>query len=1195
MILRVLIQEAELTYSLSPSLQLEAVYGPIHELLGFSAEDFLSSHVSLFDRIHAHDSDIAKALLSCAGDVDSGASVLRVRHAGGRIRCLQVHFSKGHKEQGTTLHMKLQSAGSVWDDPINEDAAHFRTMVAHTDERIFFKDRNHVFIAAGANFQAPLERYLNGRDLVGLTDYDFLPEADADLFYATEKQVLADGIPRDVVMEVMRGEESLWVNSQYRAVRGKDGELLGLFATVRELATCNQGDEKIEGTHKQHRIGSYVLDLRRGVFSASTAIEAMFGIDKSYPHDVEGWRSLVYPADRERMSEYLQSVLEAPGRLFNMEYQIVRRNDGEVRWVQGLGRVDRGQDGIPLVMRGTIEDITERKESEAALRRTKERLQVLIEHAPVGLAMFDREMRYLAVSRRWQEITGCRGESILGRSHYEVFPDAPVRYREVHQRALAGERQKCDEDQLERPDGTVQWRRWEILPWREDDGEQGGIISFLEDISTAREAERRLQLAASVFEHATEAIMVFDLEMRIIEVNDSFSKITGYSREEALGKHPNILRSDIHDLAFYAEMWKAVREVGRWRGEMWNRSKNGDMTAVAATITTVVDSSGRAQHYVALFYDITPIKEQEKKLERIAHYDALTGLPNRSSLGDRLRSAMAAARDSNRMLAVIYLDLDNFKTVNDRYGREAADALLLSVAGRMKHILREGDMLGRLSGDEFVAILPDLATADSATAVLDRLLLAAGEPYLMGEHELRVSATAGASFYPQSQDVDADQLLRQADQAMYEAKLAGKSRYHIFDPVRDHTVRGRHEELARIRQALRANEFVLHYQPKVNMATGELVGAEALIRWQHPERGLLAPAAFLPVIEDDPLAIDVGDWVIDTALAQVDRWLQLGHRIRASVNVSAKQLEQPNFIERLNVLLARHPGVSPSLLELEVLESSALRDVAMVSDVIQACGRMGMEVAIDDFGTGYSSLTYLKRLPAPILKIDQTFVRDMLDDAEDFAILQGILGLATAFRRLPVAEGVESVGHGAVLLKLGCVVGQGYGIARPMPADNLFSWYESWQPDPSWSNVVPLSPLDWPVLTAEVEQGAWVRALARFIKGESASSPELDETRSRFGVWLENEKRNPHVTKAAIAVMDLLHRRSHRLARRGVQLKRRGRQSDAEALLGEVLKLRQEMQIHFDSTLRHGRRGVERVDEHPVPPAQLSVAVAKLQ
>ncbi len=1152
-------QEAEIRYSLTPVAALESIRGPVDELLGFAAEEFLSGSVSLLERIHLHDADIAKEIYSPVGQLHSGSGVLRIRHGGGRIRCLQFNFKKFEEDSRTVLSLRLRSAGGTRDDLFQNDPDHLSTMVEHSNEQMFFKNSNHVFMAASKSFRKPIDFYLNGRELVGLTDYDFLPEADADKFYAAEKHVLAGRTSHEVLHEVARAGETVWVNAQYRPVTDKSGTVLGLFATTSDMTTHVRSEEKVEESDNAQRTGTYIFDMRRDVISTSATLDEVFGIDKSYPRDLEGWKSLIHPGDRDRITAYLNSILEVPGRLFNMEYRIARRKDGAVRWVHGLGRIDRGNDGTPLFMRGSVEDITQRKEMEATLRKTKERLQMLIEHAPVGLAMFDREMRYLAVSRRWLEIRGIPGEEVLGKCHYDLFPNAPERYKEIHRRGFAGEVQKCDEDRFEGRDGSAEWKRWEVLPWRGDDGEVGGIISFLEDITAVKEAEQRLQLAASVFDHATEAIVVTDLNGSILEINDAFTRMTGYGRDESVGKHVELLKSEHHDESFYGEMSRSVLQAGRWHGELWNRAKDGRTFPASVTITTVRSPAGEPQYYVSLFFDMTPIKEQQQKLELIAHYDALTGLPNRSLVGDRLRYAMTAARESNRTLAVIHLDLDNFKTVNDLEGKETADALLLSVAGRMKHVLRDGDTLGRLGGDEFVAILPDLANTASATAVLDRLLQAAGEAHSVMGHELHISATAGATFYPQNQDVDGDQLLRQADQAMYEAKLAGKGCYHVFDPVRDHTVRGRHEELARIRQALNAGEFELYYQPKVNMATGELVGAEALIRWRHPQRGVLSPAAFLPVIEDDPLAIDVGDWVINTALAQVETWIQSGHSLRVSVNVSAKQLEQENFIERLSMLLERHPLVSPSLLELEVLESSALRDVARVSDVIQACNQMGMRVAIDDFGTGYSSLTYLKRLPAGILKIDQSFVRDMLDDPEDLAILQGVMGLATAFRRMPVAEGVESVGHGVVLLKLGCEVGQGYGIARPMPADALFPWYTNWSPDPSWTNVVPLSPLDWPMLTAEVEQGAWVRAVVRFLRDESPNPPELDEKRSRFGFWLQSEKLGPRGAFPAVRELEVLHCQSHRLAQKASGWKIDGQTKKSEALVGELLELRSQI------------------------------------
>lgn len=364
----------------------------------------------------------------------------------------------------------------------------------------------------------------------------------------------------------------------------------------------------------------------------------------------------------------------------------------------------------------------------------------------------------------------------------------------------------------------------------------------------------------------------------------------------------------------------------------------------------------------------------------------------------------------------------------------------------MKQALREGDTIARLGGDEFVAILTDLPDAKSGGTILSRLLAAAAEPIQIGPYSLQVSASIGVTYFPQKEEVDADQLLRQADQAMYQAKLIGKNRYQVFDIERDRNLRDHHESLQLIRHALVKGEFVLYYQPKVNLRLGTLIGAEALIRWQHPERGLLLPASFLPTTEHHPLASELGDWVIHTALDQVEQWRTQGLDIPISVNLSTHQLQQADFVEHLRGLLASHPGVAPASLELEIMEASAAGDLAQVSQVIQACHQIGVTLALDDFGTGYSSLHQLKILAVDQLKIDQSFVRNMLDSPDDLAILKGVLGLAAAFHRQVIAEGVETREHSELLLQLGCELVQGNGIARPMPPQDLPAWAAQWRP-----------------------------------------------------------------------------------------------------------------------------------------------------
>ena len=446
-----------------------------------------------------------------------------------------------------------------------------------------------------------------------------------------------------------------------------------------------------------------------------------------------------------------------------------------------------------------------------------------------------------------------------------------------------------------------------------------------------------------------------------------------------------------------------------------------------------------------------------QRLERIAHYDTLTKLPNRALLADRLTQALMQTERRGQHLSVAFLDLDGFKAVNDTHGHEAGDFLLVTVAERMREALRDGDTLARLGGDEFVAVLLDLADITSSAPILNRLLQAAARPVQYGQITLQVSASLGVTFYPQAQgqaeELEADQLMRQADQAMYQAKQSGKNRFHVFDAEQDRSVRSHHESMESVRRALANQELVLEYQPKVNLRTGAVFGVEAMIRWLHPQRGRLPPADFLPMIEDHPLAIELGQWVIENALLQVERWRQDGLNIAVSVNIGVRHVMQADFVQRLREALDAHPRLKPDCLELELLETSALKDLAHVSQVIQGCRSLGVACTLDDFGSGQSSLTCLKRLPVKYLKIDQNFISDMLDSSDSLLILIGVLKLASAFDLKVIAEGVETAQHGFMLLQLGCELAQGYGIARPMPADELPAWIKQWKPDPMWSDV----------------------------------------------------------------------------------------------------------------------------------------------
>ncbi|GAA0820696.1 hypothetical protein GCM10009111_26570 [Colwellia asteriadis] len=569
-----------------------------------------------------------------------------------------------------------------------------------------------------------------------------------------------------------------------------------------------------------------------------------------------------------------------------------------------------------------------------------------------------------------------------------------------------------------------------------------------------KHTEDKLKLAASVFSHARESIIITDENNHIINVNARFSEVSGYYHEEVLGKKPQSLMSDVHSPEFHDVMWEEVNANGYWIGEVVSRHKSGKKYTEMQTISAVRDEHNKISHYVILANDITSMKEYQKQLEHIAHFDVLTNLPNRVLLADRLSQALLQCNRQKQSLAVVFLDLDGFKAINDAYGHDIGDELLISLSGLMKASLREGDSLARIGGDEFVAVLtnlPEKITPMDYVPILERLLLAASDPVMVNGAILNVSASIGVTLYPQD-NVDADQLMRHADQAMYIAKERGKNRHHLFDIAQDDAVKVQREGLNAIRHALDHNEFVLHYQPKVNMRSGTVIGFEALIRWQHPKKGLLSPAEFLPIIENNPMNIEMGEWVINSALTQISQWQKQGLHppLNISVNIAAVQLQQPKFTKNIIKLLKSHPDVEPHLLELEVLETSALDDISHVSATMNACIKLGVNFALDDFGTGYSSLTYLRRLPASLIKIDQSFVRDMLCDPDDSAIVEGVIALAKSFKRNVIAEGVETIEHGKALLKLGCDLAQGYGIAKPMPANEIPQWIDSWQCNEVW-------------------------------------------------------------------------------------------------------------------------------------------------
>ena len=649
-------------------------------------------------------------------------------------------------------------------------------------------------------------------------------------------------------------------------------------------------------------------------------------------------------------------------------------------------------------------------------------------------------------NRGAQSVFGYTEAEMLGQPMLLLFPAERLdEERFILEKLVAGEKVDHFETVRIRQDGSRVDVSVTISPIRDHQGRIIGASKIARDISQRRQAESRLRLTASVFTHTSEGIVITDPQGRILEVNDAFTRITGFARAAVQGRTAEMFRSGRQGPEVIRTMLEKLQEQGDCQGELWSRRQDGRAFAALLTVSAIRDAAGVVQNYVGLFADITALRMQQERLEHVAHYDALTDLPNRLLLADRLLQAMAVADRQQQTLAVVYLDLDGFKAVNDEHGHAVGDQLLVAVAHRMRDTLREVDTLARIGGDEFVAVLVDVHGPDDCAHLVERILEACARPVEVGGHVLRISASIGVTLYPPD-DADADQLMRHADRAMYDAKQAGKNRYHLFDAAQDAEFKQRGRQLAEFAQALRSGALVLHYQPKVHLRTGEVIGVEALVRWQHPERGLLAPAHFLPLIERHPLGEALGDWVLHAAVAQMADWRAAGLGLQVSVNIGGRQLQQAHFVQRLEELLAEFPGVAPAGLQLEILETTALEDIDAVSGVMRACKALGVGFAVDDFGTGYSSLTYLRQLPAETLKIDQSFVRGMLQNPEDLAIVRGVVGLARAFHRSVIAEGVESAAHSAQLLQLGCAWGQGFGIAPPMAAAELGQWLKGRPP-----------------------------------------------------------------------------------------------------------------------------------------------------
>ncbi|MBV5321085.1 MAG: EAL domain-containing protein [Sulfuricurvum sp.] len=829
-----------------------------------------------------------------------------------------------------------------------------------------------------------------------------------------------------------------------------DSKISGIISSCEGIVEQKESESSYKELFNSIKQAIYIQDFDGRFLDVNEGAVEIYGYQKEdFIGKTPEFLSAPGLNNLEKVGTYIADAIKGIPQRFDFWG---RKKNGDI-FLKDISLVTSNYFGKKVLIATAI-DITERKKSEDETKRllnilkaSENTLLHLLKMSPIAVRIAKANGREIVFANNtYARITKTDISAVVGKNPHNYYA-----HKEEYDEII----------ELIHANGHVDNRLVEFLinnkvVWAlasyttmEFEGEPC-ILGWFYDITEQKNLQMEIQEQKdkfeTIFNTSKDGIAVLDMDSNFLDFNDAYLEMTGFTREYLLSTSC-ISLSAPEDKDRAIEAMNTALKIGYIVGfEKTCIVKDGKRVIINMTATVLPDK----KRILITTKDITEMKEHEHQLDYIAHYDALTGLPNRVLKSDRLRQAMIHTERRDEKIAILYLDLDGFKQVNDRYGHSVGDQLLIALSERMKHALRDGDTLSRLGGDEFVAILVDLDDMSMAFPIIQRLLEAASQAVVLDDIIVQVSASIGATFYPQYEIVDADQLIRQADQAMYEAKQSGKNRYHIFDSEHDRTIRVRHENLERIQQALSNNEFVLYYQPKINMRTGDLIGTEALIRWNHPEQGLIPPLEFLPIIENHPLAIEVGEWVIGEAISQIERWQQQGLTLRVSVNVGARQLLQGNFVERLQLILSKHEYFDPSLLEIEVLETSALEDVNLASQIIEKCGTIGINFALDDFGTGYSSLTYLKQLPLATLKIDQSFVRDMLDDRDDLAILEGIIGLASAFKREVIAEGVETHEHGKQLLLLGCDFAQGFGIARPMPSEKLIEWALKWSENHSW-------------------------------------------------------------------------------------------------------------------------------------------------
>ncbi len=817
---------------------------------------------------------------------------------------------------------------------------------------------------------------------------------------------------------------------------GARGLQVGIFRDLSEsrriAAALREGERYYRNVIDSAIDGYFAIDAQRRFIEVNDTLCHLFGYERE---EFLGRTPLDFVTDESRID--LMSQMQRIESTDRRRYQLVaRRKNGSTFPILLNNTTHRNERGEVAGSFGFITDLTPIVDAQRAVAESERELRGILDNMQDTYYRTDAQGLVTRASRSVKQLLGYEPEEFIGRRLADSYCTPEERALFLARMVANGGHIVGGESRLRHKDGREVWVRTTAHFIRDAAGNVVGVEGITRDNTQQRRAEEELRLAAKVFESSGEAIMISDAAGTIISVNRAFTRVTGYEPGEVVGRTTDLLSSGRHDREFFRALWRSIHEVGYWNGEIWNRRRDGEVFPMWLSVSAVRDERGLTTHLVGIFADISERKSAEARIAFLAHHDTLTNLPNRLLLRDRMQQAIAHCERSGCRVALLFVDLDRFKAVNDSFGHPAGDALLRDAARRLEDCVRDSDTVSRQGGDEFLVVLTELQDAEVPARVAAKIMESLAQPYRIEGHEATLSASVGIAVYPED-GAGFDELLKKADIAMYHAKESGRNAFRFYTERMNADAQERLELHGLLRRALERKEFRLHFQPVVDLASGRVVGAEALLRWQSPERGLVAPGQFIAAAEHSGLIVPIGEWVLGEACAELARWHAGGAgELTMAVNISAIQFRRGDVEDTVRRALEAS-GAPAAALELELTESILIDGAEAVLATLRRLQSLGVRLAIDDFGTGYSSLAYLKRFAVDKLKIDQSFVRDIVADQEDAAIVRAVIQMAKSLNLSVLAEGVETGDVAAELRRMECDLVQGYFFGRPIPADEF--------------------------------------------------------------------------------------------------------------------------------------------------------------